>query len=263
VIVQVDRVASAKEAIAFRDAGVDLIGVEVGSDRRFTDARFVSADVVEAIRQQAAPIRLVGLVEGCFQDATLAESRDRLERTLALRPDFLQIWQGDFPDELKPLVQASGVPVIGDGAGLDAEHGTFIDPNDPARFVIDSLSDVADMAPTLFHLDVATDREDPWAFLTGEALEWREESLQVSHVAAATKALPLLLSLMGLSATTIVPYVQAFPDARGFFARLGPGDREGPPTISPEPLLAALRAWQGMRRGGGTRPAAASPIVAR
>lgn len=244
MIVQVDRVASVGEALAFRDAGANLIGIEIGGDRRFKDGRFVSAEVAEAIRREAMPARLVGLVEGCFQDDSLADSRIRLEQTLALRPDFLQAYSGDFPDELKPLVRSSGVPVIADGASLDAEHGAFIDPAEPARFARDAVSAVADLAPVLFHFDVETDRADPWAFFTGEALEWQDESLQVAHVAAVTRDMPVLLSLMGLSAGTIVPYVRAFSEARGFFARLGREGPPGPPIASPERLLPALRALQ-------------------
>jgi hypothetical protein len=258
VIVQVDRVASIEEAIAFRNAGVDLIGVEIGADRRFSDGRSVDVALAEAIRRQAAPVQIVGLVEGCFQDDSLADTQARLVQTLAVKPDYLQIYRGDFPDELKPLVRASGVPVIGDGASLDAEHGTFIDPNDPAQFLRDSLSVLADMAPVLVHVDVATDRADPWAFLTDEALAWPEESLQVSHIVAATQALPVLLSLMGLTPATIVPYAQAFPGARGFFARLGPEAQGGPPAVSPKRLLAALLALRAAPGGIGRAAAAGS-----
>jgi len=54
--------------------------------------------------------------------------------------------------------------------------------------------------------------------------------------------LPLLLSLVEVGADTILSYVQAFPDARGFFGRLGPGETSGAPCMDPEPLLAALQA---------------------
>ena len=43
MIVQVDRVASVAEAVAFRDAGASLIGVALDRDARFQDERFVSA----------------------------------------------------------------------------------------------------------------------------------------------------------------------------------------------------------------------------
>jgi len=74
-----------------------------------------------------------------------------------------------------------------------------------------------------------------------------------------TRELPLLLSLMGLTAKTISPYARAFPDARGFFARLSPDEQGGAPSTRPASLLAALRGLHVRRDRGaggrvGTRP---------
>jgi len=259
VIVQVDRVASVEEAMAFRDAGASLIGIALDPDPRFADARFVSPATARAIREAIAPARLVGLVPGLPYDDTMAESRARIERVLALGPGFVQFYRSDPPDELVPMVRAAGVPVIKDGPEVDGEHGMFLLPDDPAEFVRWQVQvwrpdgvggwrlppwaadDPAWLRPALCHLDVVTDRTDPWRFLSEEAFEWPEDSVQVADIAAMTRALPLLLSLMGLSAETIGPYVRAFPDAPGFFARLGPDKWSGPRSTQPGPLLAALR----------------------
>lgn len=259
MIVQVDRVASVEEATVFRDAGAGLIGVALDPDPRFEDDRFVSADAAVAIQAAIAPARLVGLVTGRSPGAGAAQERARIERVLALRPDFVQFERGGVPDELVSPVRATGVPVIEDGADLDSDHGAFIDPADPAAFVRKQVGDLGRLGASLCHLDVIADREDPWLFLTGEALEWPDEAPQVSDVVAATRELPLLLSLMGLGIETIAPYVRAFPDARGFFARLGPRRRGGPSATAPTSLLAALHALRALRGGGkGERVGVAS-----
>ena len=243
MIVQMDRVASVEEAVAFRDAGANLIGVALDPDPRFEDARFVSADTAMAIQRAIAPVRVVGLVPSYFYDDSVAQSRARIERILELGPAFVQFYRG-VRDELVPMVRAAGVPVIMDDAKLDVDDGAYIEPNDPASWVRGQLEDRAELNPALFHLDVVPNAPDPWLFLTDEALEWPDECPQVADVAAATREFRLLLSLTGVGADTIGPYVQAFPDARGFFARLGPDRMGGAPSSKPEPLLAALQALQ-------------------
>jgi len=49
-IIEVDRVSSVEEAVAFRDAGATLIGVALDPDPCFEDHRFVSPAIAEAIQ---------------------------------------------------------------------------------------------------------------------------------------------------------------------------------------------------------------------
>jgi len=132
---QVDRATSVEEAVAFRDAGADLIGVALDPDPRFEDARFVSPGVAEAIRAATVPARLVGLAPSLYQDDDMAESRARIKRVLALEPGFVQFDREGVPDELVPLVRAAGVPAIRGGAAVDGEQGLFLKRDDPAEFV--------------------------------------------------------------------------------------------------------------------------------
>ena len=250
IILQVDRVASVEEALAFRDAGANLIGIAVDPDPgRFRDERFVSPETARAIKQAIAPARLVGLVPyGSYGDNEV-EWCTPIRRLLSLGPDFLQFYRGYVPDELVPAVRATGVPVIIDGAEMEDGDGEFVAPDDPVSFFRFYAGLGVALAPVLLHADVIPNYEHSWAFLTDEAPKWPEECLQVRDVAAATRAWPLLLSLTGVRPDEIGPYTQAFPDARGFFARLGPAELTGPPSSRPETVLAALHALQAPREG--------------
>ena len=243
LIIEVDRVSSVEEAVAFRDAGATLIGVALSPDPRFEDDRFVSLEVAKAIEKAIAPAQLVGIVPNYFYDEG-TEGRARIERVLTLKPSFVHVYRGGLHDEFIPAFRAAGISVIQDGAVLDSSHGAFIDPNDPASWVRKQAGDPAREA-VFHHLDVLSDlADDPWVVLNGLALDWPEEIPQVADITACCRDLPLLLSLMEVGADTISAYTRAFPDARGFFARLGPGETSGAPNSRPEPLLAALRALQ-------------------
>ena len=246
-IIKVDRVSSVKEAVAFRDAGATLIGVALDPDPRFEDDRFVSSEVAKAIEKAIAPAQLVGIVPNYFYDEG-TEGPARIKRVLDLKPAFVHVYRGGLHDEFVPAFHAAGIPIIYDGAALDADQGVFIRKDDPAWFVRWLLEDVVAMKPTFYHLDVLTDlAEDPWVVLDGLALDWPEEIPQVADIAACCRDLPLLLSLMEVGVDTVSAYTSAFPDARGFFARLGPGELCGAPNSRPEPLLAALQALQASR----------------
>ena len=243
LIIGVDRVASVEEAVAFCNAGATLIGVSLDPDPSFEDTRFVSPSVAKTIQQAIAPARLVGVLPTYFYYPEKAEAHARIERMLALNPDFLHFYRGGLTGELVSLVQAADVPVIRDGAILDADQGVFPDPSDPASFVRKQIEDGTRLDPVLCHLDVLTDMAvDPWIFLNSTAPEQPKNIPQVADITAICRNLPLLLSLMEVGADTIASYVQAFPAARGFFGRLGPGETSGAPCTRPEPLLAALQA---------------------
>ena len=245
--IEVDRVCSVEEAVAFRDAGATLIGVALDPDPRFEDDRFVSPAVAKAIERAILPAQLVGIVPTYFYDET-EQNRARIERVLALKPSFVHFYRGGLEDKLIPMVHATGTPIIRDGAVLDADQGVFIRKDDPAEFVRWQLESAAALKATFYHLDVLTDlAEDPWEVLNGLALDWPEDMPQTADIAACCRDLPLLLSLMEVGADSIGAYTRAFPDARGFFARLGPGELGGAPNSRPEPLLAALRALQASR----------------
>lgn len=130
-----DRVASVAEAEAeaFRDAGATLIGIALDRDPRYQDDRFVSTKTAKAIRAAIAPAHLVGLVPTYFLDATTMPTRERIERVLALRPDYVQFYRGNQPDDLLSMVHAAGVPIIREGAEVDEGHGAFMPPDDPAE----------------------------------------------------------------------------------------------------------------------------------
>ena len=246
-IIEVDRVCSVEEAVAFRDAGATLIGVALDPDPRFEDHRFVSPAAAEAIRKAILPAQLVGIVPTYFDDET-EQNLTRIERVLALKPSFVHFYRGGLEDELIPMVHATGIPIIRDGAVLDADQGVFIRKDDPAEFVRWQLKGAAALKATLYHLDVLTDlAEDPWEVLNGLALDWPEDMPQTVDIAACCRDLPLLLSLMEVGVDSINAYAGAFPDARGFFARLGPGELCPAPNSRPEPLLAALQALQASR----------------
>ena len=245
LMVQVDRVASVEEALAFCDAGANLIGVALDRDPRFQDARFVSPETAQAIKRAIAPARLVGHVPTYF-DGAVTPTRDRIERVLALGPDFVQFYRGNPPDELLPMAHAAGIPIIRDGTEIDEGDGAFIDPNDPAAWWRDQLKDCTKLRPILFHLDVIPTMQSPWQFLTDVAPRWLDECPQISDIAAITRDLPFLLSLIGVEPDEIGPYTRAFPDARGFFARLGPDEQGSAFSTEPEPLLAALRSLQAL-----------------
>jgi len=184
VIIEVDRVVSVEEAVAFRDAGATLIGVALGPDPRFEDTRFVSAAIAEAIEKAIYPARLVGIVPTYFSD-DVANARARIEPVLALEPSFVHFYRGGVPDELSPMVHATGVPIIRDGAVLDADHGMFIDPNDPASLVRRQLPNPELLKAALYHLDLLTDTGvGPWTFLNTTALEWPQDAPQTANIAA-------------------------------------------------------------------------------
>ncbi len=245
LIIEVDRVSSVKEAVTFRDAGATLIGVALDPDPRFEDDRFVSPAAAKAIEQAILPAQLVGIVPTYFDDTT-EQNRARIERVLALEPSFLHFYRGGLNDELIPMVRAAGAPIIRDGAVLESQQGVFINKNDPASWVRRWVEDPGEEEAGLYHLDVLTDlAEDPWMVLNGVALDWPDELTQVADIAACCRDLPLLLSLMEVGPDTIGAYTGAFPDARGFFARLGPGELCPAPNSRPEPLLATLRALRG------------------
>ena len=248
-IIDVDRVCSVEEAVAFRDAGATLIGVALDPNPRFEDHRFVSLAVAEAIRRAILHAQLVGIVPNYYYDEE-TESRGRIKRVLDFKPAFVHFYRGGLQDEFVPAFHAAGIPIIYDGTALDADQGVFIRKDDPAEFLRWLLEDVAVMKPAFYHLDVLTDlAEDPWEVLNGLALDWPEDMPQTADIAAFCRDLPLLLSLMEVGADTICAYTSAFPDARGFFARLGAGELCGAPNLRPESLLAALRALQASRAG--------------
>ena len=233
--------------MAFRDAGATLIGVALSPDPRFDDDRFVSLEVAKAIEKAIAPAQLVGIVPNYFYDEGTG-GRARIERVLTLKPSFVHVYRGGLHDEFIPAFHASGISVIQDGAVLDSTHRAFIDLDDPASWVRKQVDDPAQESAALYHLDVLTDlADDPWEVLNGLALDWPEEIPQTAQIAAICRDLPLLLSLMEMGADTIDAYTSAFPDARGFFARLGPGELCAAPNSRPEPLLAALQALQASR----------------
>lgn len=187
-IIEVDRVASVEEAVAFRDAGATLIGVALDPDPRFGDTRFVSPSIAKAIQDAIAPACLVGVLPTYFYHPEKAEARARTERMLALKPDFLHFYRGGLTDELVPLVQAASVSVIRDGAILDADQGVFLDRSDPASFVKKQIEDGAKLSLALCHLDVLTDMAvDPWVFLNSTALEWPKDMPQVADIAATCR----------------------------------------------------------------------------
>ena len=246
-IIEVDRVCSVEEAVAFRDAGATLIGVALDPDPRFGDDRFVSPTVAKAIEQAILPAHLVGIVPNYYYDEE-TESRIRIKRVLDFKPAFVHLYRGGLHDEFVPAFHAAGIPIIYDGTALDADQGVFIRKDDPAEFVRWLLEDVAAMKPAFYHLDVLTDlADDPWEVLNGLALDWPEDMPQTADIAACCRNLPLLLSLMEVGTDSIGAYTRAFPDARGFFARLGPGELCPAPNSRPEPLLATLRALQTSR----------------
>ena len=238
---------SVEEAVAFRDAGATLIGVALDPDPRFGDDRFVSPAVAKAIEQAILPAQLVGIVPTYFDDA-IEQNLTRIERVLALQPNFVHFYRGGLDDKFISIVRATGVSIIRDGAVLESQHGVFINENDPASWVRRWMEDPGEEEAAFYHLDVLTDlADDPWTVLNGVALEWPDEITQTAQIAAICRDLPLLLSLMEVGPDTIGAYTSAFPDARGFFARLGPGELCPAPNSTPEPLLAALQALQASR----------------
>ncbi len=235
--------------MAFRDAGATLIGVALYPDPRFEDHRFVSPEIAKAIEGAITPAQLVGIVPNYFYDEGM-EGPARIKRVLDLKPAFVHVYRGGLHDKFIPAFRAAGISVIQDGAVLDSTHGAFIDQNDPASWVRKQVDDPTQESAALYHLDVLTDlADDPWVVLNSLALDWPEEVPQVADIAGCCRGLPLLLSLMEVGTDTIGSYTGAFPDARGFFARLGPGETSGAPNSRPEPLLAALQALQASRGG--------------
>ena len=207
-------------------------------------------ETARAIKRAIAPACLVGLVPSLYRDESITQSRDRIERILALKPSFVQFFRDSVPDELVPVILAAGVPVIIDGAEMNEDDHLFVEPDDPVSFFRFWASMGAELHPILLHTEVSG-MVHPWPFLTRTALEWPDECLQIEDVAAATRRFPLLLDLAGVRPDEIGPYVQAFPDARGFFATLGPGPDElqGISSTPLEPLLAALRTLQTLQGG--------------
>lgn len=147
LIIEVDRVSSFKEAVAFRDAGATLIGVALDSDPRFGDQRFVSHVVAKKIRKAILPAQLVGIVPNYYYDEE-TESRGRIKRILDFKPAFVHLYRGGLQDEFIPAFHAVGIPIIYDGVGLGSEQGVFIREDDPAWFLRWRLEEVAAMQPT-------------------------------------------------------------------------------------------------------------------
>ena len=231
--------------MAFRDAGATLIGVALDPDSRFGDQRLVSLAVAKAIEQAILPAQLVGMVP-TYLDDTTEQNRARIECVLALEPSSLHFYYSGLDDELIFMVHTTDVSIVQDGAVLESQHGVFINENDPASWMRKQVDHPAWEKAAFYHLDVLADlAEDPWTVLNGVALDWPDELTQVADIAACCRDLPLLLSLMDVGPDTIGAYTGAFPDARGFFARLGPGELCPAPNSRPEPLLAALRALRG------------------
>ena len=92
-IIEIDRVSSVEEAVAFRDAGATLIGVALDSAPRFEDDRFVSSAVTKAIEAAIAPARLVGLIPNFYYDGP-DKQRACIERVLDLKPGFAHFYRG-------------------------------------------------------------------------------------------------------------------------------------------------------------------------
>lgn len=237
LVIQVDRVASLAEAMRFRDAGADLIGVALEADPRFADDRFVAAEVASSIRDAVGADRTVAILPDTFSYDDLDA---RLDRLLALRPGMVQVTRSGLPGGYEEAAWDEGARVLVDGVDMGDTYGSVVEDGDPASYLRDRLRSIEAYRPPFIHVDVAYPNPDPWRFLTEVAPRFPDECLQVAHVAAATREFPLLLNLAGLTPDTVVPFVRAFPDARGFFGRLGP-PKGGGATSSPEDLLAVLR----------------------
>ena len=191
MIIQVDRVASVDEAVAFRNAGANLIGVAVDSNPTYDDDRIVSPHAAISIRDAIAPAKLAGLVPFHW-NGDLDQDRRRLERVFALEPDYIQLYRGSPREELRPLVQAAGIPVIRTGADIADDHGSFLPPDDPAEFIRDQLWNHTVLNPTLFQVEVLTNVGDPWTFLTQTAPEWPDDAPQIADLKGIAQTLPVL-----------------------------------------------------------------------
>lgn len=239
MIIQVDRVAAVDEAIAFRDAGANLIGVAVDSNPSCDDDRIVSPHVAIAIRDAIAPAKLAELVPFHW-NGDLGQDRRRLERVFALEPGYIQLYHGSPREEMRPLVQAAGIPVIRTGADIAEDHGFFLPLDDPAKFMRDQLWDHTMLNPTLFQVEILTNVGDPWTFLTQTAPECPDDAPQIADLKGIARTLPVLFSLFDIGPDTVCPHTKAFREARGFYATLGRAGTKALATIMPEPLLAAL-----------------------
>lgn len=246
-LVMVDRVASLEEARLFRHAGASMIGVALDAEVRFEDHRFVTADVARDIRGAIGPEGFVGIMPKSYEPATFY---DRLERLLDLEPGWLQVHSSDANAGLGEYLRVGedGLPVIVEGLAMDEDYGAFTPPGDPAKAIRERYGLVAPVSPSLATVDLRGDSADVWRHLSVLAPaapdEFREDMLQAGHVQAATRELPLLLDLAGVLPRDARAFVQAFPGARGFYARLGP-ERGGCTSILPERLLPVLEALRG------------------
>ena len=244
MILQVDRVSSIEEALLFRDAGANLIGVELDFDHQYGDDRLVSAELAKSIRGAIGPARLVGIVPPLFDDGCIGRKRDRIERVLALEPDFIQFFRGCVPEELHPFVNAAGVSVIVTGGEMSDIGHIWTSPDDPIGFFYGYATMGSALNPVLRRSEIAYGNA-PWEFLTMTAAEPVDgELLRIEDVAAATRAVPLLLDIADVRPHEIVPFVTAFPDAKGFYATLCRENLSQFMSVGPEPLLATLKALQ-------------------
>jgi hypothetical protein len=192
-IIKVDRVASRSEALILQSLEVDIIGVCIAEDPRFTDNRQISISTLREIRESVHSSKIA-----CQISPECYDSLDEIKSHC----DFIQCLYFQLDESWNSLsskINAGIIYSLASPGHDDDISWSFNLPMDNAQYI---------------HIDLLANMNNAWNFLTNECPKY-PDCLQIKDVSETANSYPLLLGIDG-EMKNFQECKQLIPNMKGF-----------------------------------------------
>jgi len=205
-LIKVDRVRSIDEALKLESLGVNLIGVQLGTDDRFDDDRRVSEEILVAIQSRLRRSKL--FVEILSKD--LSTNGVSLIHKWGL--SYAQVRGPEVPDlELRRGLKTLGIGIIYSGISVSYD-------DDPS-WILSHFKRLPELNAAYFQLEILPDVEGSWAFLKEECPRYVED-LKIEDIDQLAFTHPLIISL-DFKRNNLIEILKRFANIRGIGLTVG------------------------------------------
>jgi hypothetical protein len=203
-ITKVDRVCSAEEARKLQDLGVDIISVDLESDKKFSDNRYISENIAYDIYKVLTSTKYCASL-------SLADRNLPILKNNCF--DYLQFSRIEEPTAcIESYLKECKIDLIYSGIEISYE--------DDLSWIENSLQDKIVLNTTLFQVDLLSDMDNSWEFLKHKSPEYPEELLQIEDINKLSSRFPLIIEI-DFTSNNILEIMHCFPEIKGMNFRLG------------------------------------------
>jgi len=203
---KVDRIKSVQEAVELQYLGVDLIGVSLNQDMRFSDDRCINMDLVINVKKELTSAKLVGeIIVGKDFTQTLSLIDE-------INFDYVQVTENLIPPiEFRRELIKRQVGII--YAGIEATY------DDDPSWILSGFKNKSELNEAFFQIDLLGNIKNSWDSFCRESPQYPEE-LQIDDIEEIGKEFPLFIAL-DYNENNVLEIINRLPSIKGISMVLG------------------------------------------